>query len=101
MTPVLNPVAICVGAFGGLALGGLYFGGLWWSVARLKKVERKKLFLFLSWVSRSVLLCAGLYGLAVYDAQALLSGAAGLLAARFAIVRFVKRKLAQEKECRE
>ncbi len=101
MTPVLNPIAICVGVPAGLALGGLYFGGLWWSVARLKKVERKKLFLFLSWVSRSVLLCAGLYGLAVYDAQALLSGAAGLLAARFAIVRFVKRKLAQEKECRE
>lgn len=97
MTPVLNPVAVCVGALAGLALGGLYFGGLWWSVARLKKVERKKLFLFISWVSRSVLLCAGLYGLAVYDARALLSGAAGLLAARFAIVRFVKRNLAQEK----
>lgn len=97
MTPVLNPVAVCAGAAAGLVLGGLYFGGLWWSVARLKKVERKKLFLFISWVVRSVLLCGGLYALAVYDAQALLSGAAGLLAARFAIVRFVKRRLVQEK----
>lgn len=101
MMPVLTPVAIGVGALAGLVLGGLYFGGLWWSIARLKRIERKKQFLFLSWVLRSVLLCAGLYGLAVYDAQALLAGAAGLLAARFAIVRFAKRKPAQEKKNRE
>lgn len=92
-----SSLSVGIGLFGGLLLGGLYFGGLWLSVMRIQKIERKKMFLFLSWVVRSVLLCVGLYFLARYNATSLLCGAIGLLAARSVIVRAVKRKLTAEK----
>lgn len=96
--PVLSPFFVTVGFIVGAVIGTLYFGGLWWSVKRIKNVERKKMFLFLSWLVRSVFLCGGLFILARYDAQMLISGAVGLLVARFLIVYSVKRKMAKQKE---
>ena len=92
-----SPLAAGIGVLGGLLLGSLYFGGLWLSVKKLKQIENKKRFLFFSWALRSVLLCAGLYALARYDAVSLLCGAVGILTAKSVIVRSVKRKTAVEK----
>lgn len=92
-----SPMTVTIGLLGGILLGCLYFGGLWLSVKRLKKVERKKCFLFVSWIARSFFLCAGLYALARYNAASLLCGAVGVLAAKSVIVRSVKRKTVVEK----
>lgn len=93
---VSMPFAVTVGLSVGLLMGGFYFGGLWWSVLKIKTIERKKLFLFCSWLFRCVVLCGGLFFIARYNAQMLLSAAAGLLIARFVIVRWVKRKIPQK-----
>lgn len=96
--PVLSPFFVTVGFVVGAVIGALYFGGLWWSVMRIKNVECKKMFLFLSWMVRSVFLCGGLFILARYDSQMLIGGATGLLTARFLIVHSVKRKMAKQRE---
>lgn len=96
MMPEILSFSVMAGLAAGAALGCLYFGGLWWSVRRIKKIEHKKLFLFFSWLLRSVVLCGGLFLLARYDSRMLLGGAAGLLAARFLIVRIVKQKTLKE-----
>lgn len=93
-----SPLIAGTGFTGGVVLGCLYFGGLWLSVKKLKDVENKRRFLLLSWIFRSVLLCLGLYGLARYNAAALLCGAAGLLLTKVVIVRAVKRKTEIKKE---
>lgn len=92
----LTPFFIMTGLAAGAVLGCLYFGGLWWSVRQIKNIEHKKLFLFSSWLFRSVALCGGLFLLAHYNPQMLLGGAAGLLAARFLIVHIVKQKTVKE-----
>lgn len=91
-----TPFSVMAGLAAGALLGCLYFGGLWWSVRRIKNIEHKKMFLFFSWLFRSVVLCGGLFLLARHDPQMLLGGAAGLLAARFLIVRIVKQKTVKE-----
>ena len=95
---ILNPVSVSIGLAAGAVMGALYFGGLFWSVMRLKTVEHKKRFLFYSWLLRSVGLIGGLFVLMRYDEQVLFAGVAGLFAARFVIVRQVKKQLrAKEK----
>lgn len=94
---VFSPFSVGMGLLGGAALGALYFGGLWLSVKRIGKVERKKMFLFISWVVRSVLLCCGLYLLARYNPASLLCSVFGLFLSRTLIVRTVKRKIQVEK----
>ena len=84
------------GFLGGLFLGTFYFVGLWWSVARIKQVKSKKLFLFISWLVRLAVLCAGLFFLARQDARMLISGVLGLFIARFFILRTVKKKIKNE-----
>ena len=91
-----SPLFIVTGLLGGVLLGALYFGGLWLSVKRIGKVEHKKMFLFLSWLVRSVLLCGGLYLLARYNPASLLCGVFGLFLSRTIIVRTVKRKIQVE-----
>lgn len=99
MTPFAwNPVLTAAGFFAGLALGGLYFGALWWSVLKVRGVERKKRFLLVGWAVRSAVLCAGLYAMARVDPQVLLCGAAGLLLSRFAAVRLAKSRIDYAKE---
>lgn len=90
------PLSIATGLAAGALMGGLYFGGLWWSVLKIKTVERKKLFLFFSWLFRCVFLCGGLFFLANHNSQMLLGAAVGLLSVRFVIVYQVKRKIPQK-----
>ena len=97
MTMDFSPLAIGIGLLGGFVLSALYFGGLWFSVLWIRKLKRKRLFLFLSWSARSILLCAGLYALALYNPASLLCGAVGLLVGRGLIVGFVKRKKDNDK----
>ena len=89
--------SVGMGLLGGAMLGALYFGGLWFSVRRIGKVERKKMFLFFSWLVRSVLLCCGLYLLARYNPASLLCSVFGLFLSRAVIIRTVKRKIQIEK----
>ena len=96
-----SPLNIGIGLLGGLVLSGVYFGGLWLSVQWIRKLKRKRLFLFLSWAVRSILLCAGLYALALYDPACLLCGTVGLLAGRGVIIGLVKRKKSKEEKTKE
>ncbi len=95
------PFSVITGLAAGALLGGLYFGGLWWSVRRIRNIEHKKLFLFFSWLFRSVVLCGGLFLLAHHDSQMLLGAAAGLLTARFLIVRIVKQRMLKKSALKE
>ena len=96
-----SPLNVAIGVLGGLVLSAVYFGGLWLSVQWIRKMKWKKLFLFLSWVLRSVLLCAGLYALALYNSACLLCGAISLLIGRSVIIGLVKRKNSKEEKAKE
>ena len=96
-----SPLNIGIGLFGGLVLSALYFGGLWLSVQWIIKLKRKRLFLFLSWAVRSILLCAGLYALALCNPASLLCGAISLLIGRSVIIGLVKRKKSKEEKAKE
>jgi F1F0 ATPase subunit 2 len=77
-------------AFGfGSGLGLLYFGGLWWTVRRIAQANRPKLLLVASFLTRTMVVLTGFYGLiqgmgAQWEALAL--SLLGFIAVRFALV---------------
>ncbi len=73
------------GAMAGVLLGFGYFKALWWNVTLLDRGETKSALLLFG--ARFVILAGAFFLLARLGALPLLAGAAGLLAARRALMR--------------
>jgi F1F0 ATPase subunit 2 len=72
---------------GGLLLGAFFYGGLWWTVQRGLTAQRPAVWFFTSYLLRTGLTAAGLYGLAGGRWQRLLVSLLGCLLARFIVMR--------------
>lgn len=57
----LDILILGLGLFSGLALGLLYFGGLWWTLERLPRQSRPKLWLTNSYILRVGITLTGFF----------------------------------------
>ena len=71
----------------GLLLGGVFFFGLWWTVRRNLSSARPAVWIFGSLFARMALALSGLYLVGRGSAPRLLLCLAGMMVARFIVVR--------------
>ncbi|QDU39035.1 N-ATPase, AtpR subunit [Maioricimonas rarisocia] len=79
---------------GGFGLGMVFFGGLWWTLRRLPDARHPALLVAVSFVVRMVIAVGGLYFVMGTHWQRAIAGLLGFLAARWFILRRVRRDLA-------
>lgn len=82
----------------GLILGTLFFGGLWLTVKKTVTSSKPALLVFVSFISRLVIVLAGFYFIGAGDWQRLLATLLGFVAARFILLYLTKPKHAVVKE---
>jgi F1F0 ATPase subunit 2 len=72
---------------GGMMLGGVFFGGLWWTIRQLPKSRHPGLLILVSFISRSLIVLAGLYLLAQGHLMAIAAAMLGFILIRILMVR--------------
>ncbi|MCW8808653.1 MAG: hypothetical protein OQK79_11125 [Rhodanobacter sp.] len=77
----------------GLPLGAIFFGGLWWTIRRLATSRRPALWLLASLLLRMSILLGGFYLVGREDWQRFLACMAGVLVARFLVIRLTRAPL--------
>jgi F1F0 ATPase subunit 2 len=85
--PSISSLALqlCAGGLVGAVVGYGYFAALWWNVSLIDRGETARALLLFA--ARVTLLAATLFALVKFGAVALLTGAAGLLAARRLLIK--------------
>jgi F1F0 ATPase subunit 2 len=92
MNETLSPLlaqapALMLSGVAGLALGAVFFGGLWWTLRKSLESRRPALWLLGSLLVRMSLVLVGLYLVSGGQWERLLAGLAGVIGARFLVLR--------------
>ena len=88
LSPLLELVLeLVLAGTAGLVLGAVFFGGLWWTLRKSLSSPRPALWLLGSALVRMSLVLVGLYLVSDGHWQRLLAGLAGVLCARFLVLR--------------
>ncbi len=90
LSPLLEQaMALMLSGVAGLVLGAVFFGGLWWTLRKSLKSQRPALWLLGSLLARTSLVLVGLYLVSGGQWQRLLAGLAGVIGARFLVLRLI------------
>lgn len=81
---------IVISLISGLLLGIIFFGGLWFTVKKALGTKYAGLWFLGSSLLRTGIVLTGLYFMAKGSLAELLVGAAGIIAARFLVLRFTR-----------
>lgn len=82
-----GPLGLAIAALVGALLGAFHFGGLWWTVRRIASARRPAALALASYIVRLAVVGAGLFLVMDGRWERLAAALAGLLVARFVVVR--------------
>lgn len=80
-------MALTLSGVAGLVLGAVFFGGLWWTLRKSLASPRPALWLLGSMLVRMSLVLVGLYLISGGQWERLLAGLAGVIGARYLVLR--------------